>query len=62
MEKSPTGTPILPPAAIPYLVGVAGIAATAETVLPPHTVAAHVARFVLLLMSVLGIASPGLRR
>lgn len=62
MEKSPNGSPIIPPKVVPWLVGIFGLAATGVATLPPHTVAFKVCVGLNSLGVLLGLASPGLRR
>lgn len=63
---SPTGSPLIPPKAVPWLallVGAAGVVAALPTMgmsLPPTVVA--IATAVVALGAVLGIASPGARK
>jgi hypothetical protein len=59
---SPTGVPVIPPAAVPWLTSVVGIAGILAASLPEHTVGARVAQLVFALGAALGLASPGLRR
>lgn len=59
---SPTGQPILPPKAVPWLIALVGAAWTATEVLPPHTIAYKVAWGIAGIGALLGIASPGMRR
>lgn len=61
-EASPTGVPVLPPAAVPWLVGLVGLATVATQTLPEHTVAFKVASLIVGLGGLFGLASPGLRR
>lgn len=58
---SPTGAPVIPPTAVPWLVGLVGLATVATQTLPPHTIAFKVASIVVGLGSIFGLASPGLR-
>jgi len=60
--RSPTGTPVLPVWAVPWLVALVGVAGVAANVLPAHTVAAKVALAIVSLGAALGLASPGMRR
>lgn len=59
---SPTGTPLLPTSAVPFLVGLVALATGLTSVLPPHTIGFKVATFVVGLGSLFGLASPGWRR
>lgn len=58
---SPTGTPIIPPAAVPYIAGVVGIAGVVHEAVPNPTVQL-VTAIILAVGAVLGIASPGWRK
>lgn len=59
---SPTGVPVIPPKAVPYLVGLVGLAAALSQSLPPESIVAKIANIVALLGGVFGLASPGLRK
>lgn len=59
---SPTGTPILPPKAVPWLVALVGLASVGVATLPDYTVGHKVAMVIVGLGALFGIASPGLRR
>ena len=60
-EASPTGQPLIPPKAVPYLtVAVAAAVVVHETV--HHPTAQLITGILLAVASVLGLASPGLRR
>jgi hypothetical protein len=59
---SPTGTPLIPPFVVPWLVGLVGMAGTAVQVLPINTVAFKIANAVLAFGALIGIASPGMRK
>jgi hypothetical protein len=61
-SSSPTGAPVVPPAIVPWLVGLVGLAAVGAQTLPPHTLGAKVCAGIVALGGVLGLASPGLRR
>lgn len=62
MEQSPTGNPLLPPKAVPFLIVLVLLAEGLAQVLPQHTIGAKIAHGVAALGTVLGLASPGLRR
>lgn len=59
---SPTGAPMLPAKAVPWLVALVGVAGVAAQVLPEHTVAHKIALAVMGFGALLGIASPGWRK
>ncbi len=59
---SPTGTPVLSTKFVPWMVGIVGLAGVALTVLPEHTIGYKIALGVVALGSLLGIASPGMRK
>lgn len=59
---SPTGLPMLPAAVVPYLATLVGVAAVLVNVLTPGTIAFQIASGVLAFGTVLGLASPGLRK
>lgn len=58
---SPTGTPVIPPAAVPYIASVVAAAAVVHEMVPNPTVQL-VTAILTAIGAVLGIASPGLRR
>lgn len=60
--ESPTGKPLLPPSAVPYLAALGAILLALTQVLPPDTVAAKVLTVVVQIMGLFGLVSPGLRR
>lgn len=60
---SPTGRPVIPPAAVPWLMVAMGIGGGLVATLPEHTVGYKVALGVTIgLGPLLAMASPGLRR
>lgn len=59
---SPTGAPWIPPAVVPYLVALGGVAGSVIALAPEHTIAHRVSVAVLGILGLLGLASPGLRR
>lgn len=59
---SPTGLPAIPPKAVPWLMGLVGVALVAARTLPPHTVAAQVAGGLVDVAVIFGLASPGWRK
>jgi len=59
---SPTGVPTLPPKAVPWLMGLVGVALVAARTLPLHTVAAQLASGLVDVAVLFGLASPGWRR
>lgn len=62
-QVSPTGTPLISPKAVPYVAASAGILSIVQQIIPQHTIFAQILGFALpALVSILGIASPGLRR
>jgi hypothetical protein len=61
-EASPTGTPLLPPKAVPWVALLVGLAATGAAIFPADSVAGKVCTVLVGLGGVLGVASPGLRR
>jgi hypothetical protein len=60
--KSPTGQPLIPPKAVPYLVGVCAAAEIVAQVAPAEHWSAKVAHIIAGACLLLGISSPGLRR
>lgn len=62
MNPSPTGSPLLPPKLVPYLLLLAAIAQALAFVLPEHTLGAKIAQGVVSALAFLGLASPGLRK
>lgn len=58
---SPTGAPVVPTKAVPWIVAVVGVAAVAMQVLPAHTIGYKIAAGLVALGALFGIASPGLR-
>lgn len=61
---SPTGTPTLPPKAVPWALAIGSIAyaVSAGGLLPAHTIGAKVAAIISGVAMLLGLVSPGLRR
>lgn len=62
MNQSPTGNPMIPVKFIPYLVALAGVIAAVMTIAPPDSLVFKIALGANTVLSVLGIASPGLRK
>lgn len=62
METSPTGTPVLSPKLVPYIVGLLGLAGVGMSVLPSHTIAFKVCAFLTGLGGIFGVVSPGARK
>lgn len=56
------GVPVLATKAVPWVAAVVGAAAIAMTVLPEHTLGYKIAAAVVAFGTLLGIASPGLRK
>lgn len=61
-DASPTGSPVIPPKVVPWLVAFAGLAALVAQVAPPHTVVGKVSAGLSAFFAALGLASPGIRR
>lgn len=61
-RESPTGIPTIPPRVVPWLLALYGAAVIAEQSLPPHTIAAQVAGWAVVILGGLGLASPGMRK
>jgi hypothetical protein len=59
---SPTGTPVIPQVAVRVAAAVVGIAGVLMTTLPPHTVGFRLCAGIVALGTMLGIASPGVRK
>jgi hypothetical protein len=59
---SPTGAPVIPPAVVPWLVGLVGIATVVTQTVPSNTIGWKVASIIVGLGGMFGLASPGLRR
>lgn len=59
---SPTGTPVIPVAVVPWLTAAVGACGIALTLLPAHTIAFHVCSVVVTIGTMFGIASPGWRK
>lgn len=61
-EPSPTGTPLLPPAVVPWLAALVAAAYATMLLAPEHTIAFKIAGGIVAFGALLGIASPGIRR
>ncbi len=59
---SPTGAPMVPTKAVPWLVALIGVAAVAMQALPDNTIGYKVAAAIVAFGTLFGIASPGLRK